>query len=278
MPKKKNFDWELLQVPLIGEPMVKILRGHGIERRKQLAELPVTHKLSEISYSFPLVVNYAKAIEKGETILNKDITSPFDTIDDENIYFFDAEYDSTKTQTGPYAAFLLGWMDRDGNIHQHFLDDPEDEMKILREFSEWVKRENPLLITYGSKSGDGPELGKCFSRYHMSFTHINNAFFDLYAEVIFTQNVKKQKYFLPIVKSGYKPLGLKKVSESVGYYPSDLKITEGMLAQLEYERYLGAKHQEEKETIKQDLLKYNQDDLKRIKFIYDILKKKIILI
>ncbi|GAH43786.1 unnamed protein product, partial [marine sediment metagenome] len=39
---------------------------------------------------------------------------------------------------------------------------------------------------YSSNSGDVLELGKCFSRYAMSFTHIENSFYDLYANVIFT--------------------------------------------------------------------------------------------
>ena len=51
----------------------------------------------------------------------------------------------------------------------------------------------------------------------MSFSHIENSFFDIYANVVSTQNKNKQKYFLPIVKSDSKPLGLKNVSECLSY-------------------------------------------------------------
>ena len=166
-------------------------------------------------------------------------------------------------------------MDTDSNTRQLFLEDPEDELKILKSFSEWVKTETPVLIAYGSNSADVRELGKSFSRYDMSFTHIENSFFDLYANVVFTQNWHKQKYFLPIVKSGLRPLGLKNVSECLGYRPSDLKISNGKNAPFEYERYLREEHKKAKKKIKKDLLRYNQDDLKRTKFIYDILKKKV---
>lgn len=265
----------LQQVPLIGEPTAEILRDHGIGNVEQLAALSVDNPLSKIISSFSLIVNYAKAIIYNEIIVKEDITSAFDTIENENIYFFDAEYDSRYSKTGPYGIFLLGWMDTDSNTHQLFLEDPEDELKIFNNFSEWVKTENPVLIAYSSNSADVLELGNCFSRYSMSLTHIENSFFDLYANVVFTQNVKKQKYFLPLRKSGLRPLGLKKVSECLGYRPSDLKISNGKKAPFEYERYLREEHKKAKKKIKKELLRYNQDDLKRTKFIYDILKKKV---
>jgi len=56
---------------------------------------------------------------------------------------------------------------------------------------------------------------------------------------------------------------------------SDLKISNGRDATLEYERFLLEKHEVERKMIKKELLKYNQDDLKKTKFIYDILKKRV---
>ncbi len=265
---------DLIKVPLIGEPTAEILRAHGIGNAEQLATLSVDNPLSEIVSNFSLIVNYAKAIDRKEIINKEDIRSAFDTIESENIYFFDAEYNSTYSKTRSYSVFIIGWMDMDSKIHQLFLEDPEDEVKILKSFSEWVKKEAPVLIAYGSNSADVKELGKRLTRYKMSFTHIENSFFDIYANVVFTQNVKKQKYFLPIVKSGLKPIGLKKVSECLGYRPSDLKISNGKNAPLEYERYLRGKHKKASKKIKKELLRYNQEDLKRTKFIYDILKKK----
>ncbi len=267
---------DLKKVPLIGEPTAKILKEHGIGNAEQLATLSIDKPLSKIVSNFSLIVNYAKAIVRKELTINEDIRSAFDTIESENIYFFDAEYNSTYSKTRPYSVFIIGWMDMDSKIHQLFLEDPEDEAKILKSFSEWVKKESPVLIAYGSNSADVKELDKRFSRYKMSFKHIENSFFDIYANVVFTQNVKKQKYFLPIVKSGLKPIGLKKVSECIGYRPSDLKISNGRDAPLEYERYLREEHKKTKKKIKKELLKYNQEDLKRTKFIYDILKKRLL--
>ncbi len=267
---------DLIKVPLIRESTAEILREHGIGNVEQLATLSFDNPLSKIISTFSLIVFNAKAIDRKEIMVKKDIASAFDTIESENIYFFDAEYNSKYSKISPYGVFILGWMDRDSKTHQLFLEDPEDELKILRSFSEWVKTESPILITYGSNCGDVFGLGNRFSMYDMSFTYIESSFYDLYANVVFTQNVNKQKYFLPIVKSGLKPLGLKNVSECLGYRPSDLKISSGKNALREYGRYLRKDHKKAKKKIKMELLGYNQDDLQRIKYIYDILKKKLL--
>ena len=161
-------------------------------------------------------------------------------------------------------------MDTNGKIQQLFLDNPQDEMKMLKNFSERVERENPLFVAYGSKTADVPHLRNCFSRFEMPFKHIENSFFDLYGDLLYTQSYKKQKYFLPIPT----PCGLKDVSKFLGYPPSDLKLSSGIEAPWEYEKFLRKRNKSAKEKIKNDLMSYNQDDLKRTKFIYDFLKKK----
>ena len=65
------------------------------------------------------------------------------------------------------------------------------------------------------------------------------------------------------------------MSEGLGYRPQDLKISNGKRAPLEYEKYLRETHKGAKKKIKNELLKYNQDDLRRTKFIYDKLKQKV---
>jgi len=266
---------ELSQIPLIGRTTKKILEDHGIKNIKQLSALSGDNYLSTIIPPLRIIVNYAKAIYHNKIIVREGIISAFDTIENKNIYFFDAEYDSRYTETGPYGVFILGLLDTEGNPLQFFLENPDEELQILQSFSDWVEKNNPVLITYGSNCGDALELAKCFSRYNLSFTHIKKSFFDLYANVVFTQNVNKQKYYLPIVKSSYKPLGLKRVSECLGYRPSDLKISNGIAATFEYEKYIQEEHKKIRDIIKMRLLKYNRDDLKRTKFIYDILKQKI---
>lgn len=59
-----------------------------------------------------------------------------------------------------------------------------------------------------------------------------------------------------------------------GYQQSDLIISSGFDALTKYEKFLRKKREKIKEKIKNDLLVYNKDDLKRTKFIYDFLKTK----
>ena len=69
------------------------------------------------------------------------------------------------------------------------------------------------------------------ARYKLPFNHIENSFFDLYQEVLYTQSQRKQKYFLPLGN----PCGLKEVSDFIGYLKPDLEISNGILAPIEYE-------------------------------------------
>ncbi|MBA7549641.1 hypothetical protein ES705_42131 [subsurface metagenome] len=87
-----------------------------------------------------------------------------------------------------------------------------------------------LIIFFGSiilsKSSS-----KTLARYKLPFNHIENSFFDLYQEVLYTQSQRKQKYFLPLGN----PCGLKEVSDFIGYLKPDLEISNGILAPIEYE-------------------------------------------
>lgn len=190
---------------------------------------------------------------------------------EENIYFFDAEYVPQYTSSGPLGMFLLGWMDKDGKVEQLFLDNPREEKKMLISFNEWVEKEEPMFITYASKSADVPHLRNCFTRFKLSFEDIEDSFFDIYWDLLYTRNPSKQKYFLPKPK----PCGLKDVSKYFGYQTSDLKVSHGLDALIMYMEFLKKKSKKSKEKIKRDLLRYNEDDLKRTKFIYDSFKAKI---
>jgi len=269
-----DINWEthygLQMVPLVGPVNARILREHGIRHVKQLAALDANNKLSQKVRSFYLIIKYAKAIISNEIFIEKVIKSAFDNIEDKNIYFFDAEYDPMGTRSGPYGIFLLGWMDRNGKVQQLFLDNPKDEVEMLKDFAQWVERENPLFIAYASRSADVPHLRNSYTRFNLSYKHLENSFFDLYYDLLYTQNRHKQKYFLPVAGS----CGLKNVSESLGYPKSDLIISTGIEAPIEYEKFLRKKREKAKEKIKNDLLIYNRDDLKRTKFIFDQLKTR----
>ena len=266
--------YELSMVPMVGEKTEPKLRGHGILQIDQLAALHPTNQLyqkfSDIQKNrVYLIINYAKAIDSNKIISKKGINSALDNLEDKNIYFFDAEYDPESTRDGPYGMFLLGWMDNKENVYQEFLDNIKDEKEMLNKFGQWVENEKPILIAYSSTTADAPHLRNCFARYRLPFNHIGDSFFDLYQEVLYTKSQRKQKYFLPIGK----PCGLKEVSEFLGYLKPDLEISEGILAPIEYERFLNSNNEKLKAKIKNDLLQYNRDDLKRTKNIYDWLRK-----
>jgi len=271
---KVKINWEkfydLKSVPLVGPKTKRILVENGIRNVKHLAALDINNDLSKKVRNFALINNYAKAIISNNIVTKKEIKSDFDNIEDYNIYFFDAEYNPSGTKYGPYGIFLLGWMDRNGKVKQLFLDNSKEELKMLKDFNQWVKKEKPLFIAYSSKSADVPHLRNSYARFKLSSKQLENSFFDLYYDLLYTSNQRKQKYFLPVAGS----FGLKRVSESLGYQQSDLIISSGFNALTKYEKFLRKKREKTKEKIKNDLLIYNKDDLKRTKFIYDYLKAK----
>ncbi len=275
-----HINWKTLcsltMVPMVGDKTEVKLKEHGIQYVEQLAALSPNNQLyqtfSDIQkHTLYLIINYAKAIESNSIINKKGIKSALGNLEEKNIYFLDAEYDPESTSCGPHGMFLLGWMDRNGKVQQLFLDEPKDEKEMLENFSRWVENEKPLLIAYRSTTADVPHLRNCFSRFKLPFNHIKDSFFDLYQDLLYTQSQRKQKYFLPLGK----PCGLKEVSEFLGYPKQDLEISDGILAPIEYERFLSSKDEKVKEKIKNDLLIYNEDDLKRTKFIFDQLKTRL---
>ena len=269
---KINWDrlYDLESVPSVGPKTKRRLVEIGIRDVKHLAALDIKNDLAKKVKSFALINEYAKAIISNNIIIKKEIKSDFDNIEDCNIYFFDAEYNSSGTKYGPYGIFLLGWMDRNGDVKQLFLDNSKDELKMLKDFTLWVEKERPLFIAYGSKSADVPQLKNSYARFKLSSKHLENSFFDLYYDLLYTSNQRKQKYFLPVAGS----FGLKRVSESLGYQRSSLIVSSGYDALTKYKKFLISKREKTKEKIKNDLLVYNRDDLKRTKFIYDFLKTK----
>ncbi len=266
--------YELSTVPMVGEKTYEKLGEHGILQVEQLAALRSTNQLyqrfSDIQENrLNLIINYANAITSEEILIKKEIESALNSLEGKNIYFFDAEYDSYTTSSGPYGMFVLGWMDRKGNVQQEFLDIIKDEKKMLNKFCQWLEEENPILVAYASTTADAPHLRNCFTRLKLPFQQIEYYFFDLYQDVLYTRSYQKQKYFLPLGK----PCGLKEVSDFLGYLKPDLEISEGILAPIKYKEFLNSKDEKLKEKIKTDLLEYNRDDLMRTKFIYDQLKE-----
>jgi len=257
--------YELTQVPMIGYPRAKALIEMGVKSVEQFACKNIAEKASKFPCFaggvFNLAQNYAKAISQNKPIVVR--THPFfEGRGNKNLYFFDAEYNPTGTEIGPYGIFLLGIMGLDGKVQQFFLDDPENEEKLLLNFQNWLLSEKPTLISYSSTSADRPQLKYAFNRFEIPTSKLENSFFDLFFECISTQSYKKQCVYLPIAGK----MGLKEVSEKLGYQENSVnKIEDGLQALLMYEEYLETGDAE----TKRELLKYNQSDLERTRFIFD---------
>lgn len=262
--------FQLMRVPLIGYERARILYNHGIKNIKSLANANPNHELSKHPYfigTFELAINYAQAILKNKPIVVG--KHPFfDGIANKNIYFFDSEYDPEKTKRGKYGIFLLGWMDKKGKITQAFLDNTKDEKKMLNKFHKWIKKEKPILVTYSSTNADKPHLANRFRKYGFSTDCLEDLFFDLYYDCIYTQRKKDQYIYLPKHIS----MGAKWISKYFGYKEPHLQIFDGLEALIEYKAYLNTRDKKRKKKIKSDLLKYNLSDLKRTRLIFEKLK------
>jgi len=260
---------ELMQVPMVGLARARALTEIGVRSVEQLAKSNISEKASKYScFSgrvLDLIQNYARAISQNMPIVVRE--HPF-FIESEKkkLYFFDAEYNPTGTVIGPFGIFLLGFMNLNGEVKQFFLENPDDEEQLLMNFRNWLLSEKPTLIAYSSTSADRPQLKYAFERFNIPISELGNSFFDLFFECISTQSFKKQCIYLPIKGR----MGLKEVSEQFGYKKeSENKIGDGLQALIEYEKYLETND----EGIKRELLKYNQSDLERTRFIFNYIYK-----
>jgi Icc-related predicted phosphoesterase/uncharacterized protein YprB with RNaseH-like and TPR domain len=272
------YDWgridkemqNLMDIPLVGDSRAKAFIDIGIKTIEQVAKInpldPAFRRYNCFSASsLELIKNYAEAIVKDKIIVKG--KHPFFN-SGKKIYFFDAEYNPTGTKIGPYGIFLIGIMDENGKVTQHFLDDPQNEKMMLKQFRKWLVREKPVIVSYSSTSADKPQLLNAFVRLKIPIKEVENAFFDLYYDCINTQRTETQSVFLPMRGS----MSLKDVATYLGYkQPVDLKIFDGLQALIAYEEYLRTK----KESLKLDLLRYNRIDLERTKFIFDKIHESI---
>lgn len=259
---------ELMKVPLVGYIRATALLDMGVKNIEQLAEIEIKPDASRYRCFpgdiFDLIKNYAKVI-----ILNKPIVRgrhPFFDDKNNNIYFFDAEYNPVGTKNGPYGIFLLGIMNTNGQTKQFFLDDPKDEKQMLEEFMAWLINEKPVLVAYSSTSADKPQLVSALKRFGIPTSELEKSFFDLYYDCINTQMLTKQFIFLPMAGS----MSVKEVSVLLGYKePKNMKITDGLQALFEYKQFLEKRDNE----TKKELLRYNKVDLERTRFVFNQLNK-----
>ena len=274
--RKIKLSWERLydritecwKVPLVGPKRSQVLFEHQVHTIKELVHLPRNHPLySHPSFkgSLPLIVSHAKAIFENKMMCMKGVRKPLEPLVDMNIYFFDAEYDPVADYFG---MFLLGWMDLQGTVTQLFSENPREEKQVLQNFSTWLEKEDPLLVAYGSTGADEPQLRKRFEHFDIDTKILDNRFFDLYRKIIFTQTQKNQKLFLPLSDNS-----LKTVSRFLGYEKDDASICQGLEALMLYHDYLKLRNKSKKQSLKEELLLYNQDDLIQTKIVWEFLNQ-----
>jgi uncharacterized protein YprB with RNaseH-like and TPR domain len=258
---------DLTKIPLVGEKTEKILNRIGIYSLDDLVshkQEQIKNKLKEITSKWiikpnipiELIYYYAKALYENRIFIRKKIPIP-DLLYLKNVKFIDLEY-------VPEEAFIftIGIMDLDGNVYQYFIENEKEEKETIIKFLEESK--GITFIGYSSDSADRAILKKCLEKHNLSFS-FEIEIRDIYKEVIDTRSVKKQKIFFPLKKQG-----LKSISEYLGYIPNiEIKISEGWEVLEKFKLYRKTRDPE----IKNEILLYNEEDLKRLAYVFNKLNK-----
>jgi uncharacterized protein YprB with RNaseH-like and TPR domain len=259
---------DLTKIFLVGEKTEKILNKIGIYSLDDLiSHKPeeIKNKLKEITSKWIIkrgipietIYYYGKAIYENRIVIREDVPVP-DLFYLENVKFIDLEYLQEEE-----LIFTIGIMDIDGNINQYFIENKKEEKeKIIKLLEE---NKGITFIGYSSNSADLPMLKKLLKKYKLN---LNFEIRDIYKEVVDTRSADKQKIFFPL-----KFQGLKDISEYLGYIPNKkVKITSGLEAAFEFKySYLETKDPE----IKNQILLYNEEDLKRLAYVFNKLKEII---
>jgi len=255
----------LMNIPLVGYPRAVTLYEKGCRNAGDVANLDLNGKIAKsrrFSGAIGLIVNYARAIHENKPIV-VGVQPFFRDLDMENVWFVDMEYDPIGT------IFLIGKMNLKGQLHQSFLDIRENHRKLIMKFLTWYKEESPTLVPYASTSAEEPILRRILPRYGIDPSQLGGMFFDLYYDCICTQRMADQYIFLPIRGIPESKIGLKHVSNVLGYRARRLAIEDGLEALLAYLTYSQSKNKVERQRIKADLMDYNKEDLLRTKFVFE---------
>jgi uncharacterized protein YprB with RNaseH-like and TPR domain len=258
---------DLTKIFLVEEKTEKILNRIGIYSLDDLISYKlerIKNKLKEITSKWiikpnipiELIYYYAKALYENRIFIRKKIPVP-DLLYLKNVKFIDLEY-------VPEEAFIftIGIMDLDGNVYQYFIENEKEEKETIIKFLEESK--GITFIGYSSNSADRAILKKCLEKHNLSFS-FEIEIRDIYKEVIDTRSVKKQKIFFPL-----KNQGLKSISEYLGYIPNiEIKISEGWEVLEKFKLYRKTRDPE----IKNEILLYNEEDLKRLAHVFNKLKE-----
>ncbi|MFZ8846664.1 MAG: ribonuclease H-like domain-containing protein [Candidatus Hydrothermia bacterium] len=258
---------DLTKIFLVEKKTEKILNRIGIYSLDDLiSHKPeeIKNKLKEItskwiikpSIPIELIYYYAKALYENKIIIREEIPVP-DLLYLKNVKFIDLEY-------VPEEAFIftIGIMDMNGKVNQYFIENEKEEKeKIIKLLKE---NEGITFIGYNSNSADRDMLRKCLEKHRLNFSF---EIIDIYKEVIDTRSLNKQKIFFPL-----RSQGLKSISEYLGYVPNkEIEIANGREALNKFKYYRETKDPK----IKNQILLYNEEDLKRLAYVFNKLKEII---
>ena len=266
----EEYRWsELRNVPNVGPLRSEALEILGIHTVADLAASDPDDLRAKVAslatpdWSFvsqvPLLIAYSKAARKGEPMVVSHEPVLLG-LDESRILFVDFEYDPVDA-----SIFLIGTMTMDGRVIQDFIEKANELPRALKRFLNRVKRGNLTCVSYGSTSADVPMMRRASSNANLSPSLVDAApFLDLFRDVIFTQNARRQWVFLPL-----KPMDAKTVAHYFGYdAPGNLSVHDGLEALFRYKEYLRT----HSSRTKKQLLRYNESDLKLTRRIFEELR------
>jgi len=264
------YDWsELCGVPTIGPVRAEILEDLGIQSINQLATTEPADLTAKLSSSkirdrsflaqVPMAVRFARALREQKPIVVSHRPLVLN-LNERDILFVDLEYDPQDA-----FIFLIGTMTMDGKVNQDFIEKSGQQPRALTRFLRRIARGSLQCVSYGSTSADVPMLKRAAANANLESSLVDRLpFLDLFRDVIFTQNPRKQWLYLPL-----KRMDAKSVAHYFGYGPPEnLAIHDGFEALMRYKEYTRTRNP----RIRKQLLRYNASDLKLTRRIFEELR------
>lgn len=254
---------QLTDLPMIKEGRAQKLRAAGIETVAQLAAVNLAelakHPVFEADDGFVgqlhILQGYAEAHAKGAAVVHAaderlwDLPKP--------IIHMDLEFD------GPaYEIFLYGFQDHDsGKTWQWFDHTKSGQTQLLKDFRDYVKNENPTIVTWGGNASDMVQLRRACEKNKLDTAWLKKmSWLDLQTDVVFTGNPETQRIYLPV-----RNFSSDTVAKFFGYEKPRLRIKDGYSALKLYQAY----KRHPRPGIKADLCDYNIEDCKHTRLILD---------
>lgn len=258
---------ELTDLPMIKEGRADRLRSAGIDTVEKLwkadlgkvADHPAFAQDDGLLGQLPLLQGYAEAHHKGAAVVYADDPRIMDT--HEPILHMDLEFDGPASQ-----IFLYGFLwHHEDDVWQWFDHERRSQEKMLRDFKDLCRDQDPTVVTWGGNASDVVQLRRACQKYGMDEKWLRKVrWLDLQTEVIFTGNPETQRVYLPV-----KNFSSDTVATYFGYQKPKLKVKDGYRALRMYQAY----RRRPRDAVKEDLLLYNAEDMKHLKIVLNGLRE-----